>query len=93
MALSRSTEFVLEYRENILNRMREHVGMVFQSFNLFPHLTALENVTMGSGHRVQEVKALRHESGLWRCWAAWAWGIKHTAIRAPSPEGNSSESP
>jgi len=36
----------LEYRENILNRMREHVGMVFQSFNLFPHLTALENVTM-----------------------------------------------
>jgi len=26
--------------------MREHVGMVFQSFNLFPHLTALENVTM-----------------------------------------------
>lgn len=36
----------LEYRENILNSMREHVGMLFQSFNLFPHLTALENVTM-----------------------------------------------
>jgi ABC-type polar amino acid transport system ATPase subunit len=36
----------LEYRENALNRMREHVGMVFQSFNLFPHLTALENITM-----------------------------------------------
>ena len=36
----------LEYRESSLNHMREHVGMVFQSFNLFPHLTALENITM-----------------------------------------------
>ena len=26
---------------------REHTGMVFQSFNLFPHLTALQNVTEG----------------------------------------------
>src|SRR5215475_6808009 len=26
-----------------LRRLREEVGMVFQSFNLFPHLTALEN--------------------------------------------------
>lgn len=36
----------LQYREAALNRMREHVGMVFQSFNLFPHLTAIENVMM-----------------------------------------------
>ena len=27
-----------------LRRMRGHVGMVFQQFNLFPHLTALDNV-------------------------------------------------
>jgi polar amino acid transport system ATP-binding protein len=26
--------------------LRTHVGMVFQSFNLFPHLTALENIAM-----------------------------------------------
>jgi ABC-type polar amino acid transport system ATPase subunit len=36
----------LEYKEKALNHMREHVGMVFQQFNLFPHLTALENVTL-----------------------------------------------
>ena len=29
-----------------LLRLRSEVGMVFQSFNLYPHLTALENVTL-----------------------------------------------
>ena len=29
-----------------LNKMRENVGMVFQRFNLFPHMTVLENLTM-----------------------------------------------
>ncbi|HKE04322.1 MAG TPA: ATP-binding cassette domain-containing protein, partial [Blastocatellia bacterium] len=32
-----------------LRRLREEVGMVFQSFNLFPHLTALENAEKISG--------------------------------------------
>jgi polar amino acid transport system ATP-binding protein len=32
--------------ENGLNRIRKDVGMVFQSFNLFPHLTVLQNLTI-----------------------------------------------
>ncbi|MFK0377475.1 amino acid ABC transporter ATP-binding protein [Pandoraea sp. NPDC090278] len=32
--------------ENPLNHLRTEVGMVFQSFNLFPHLTVLDNVTL-----------------------------------------------
>ena len=31
----------------LLRNIRSDFGMVFQSFNLFPHLTALENVAMG----------------------------------------------
>ena len=29
-----------------VNKMRRKMGMVFQSFNLFPHMTVLENITM-----------------------------------------------
>jgi glutamine transport system ATP-binding protein len=30
-----------------LNKVRQEVGMVFQQFNLFPHKTVLENITLG----------------------------------------------
>ena len=33
-------------QEQIINTMRMKIGMVFQQFNLFPHLTVLENVTL-----------------------------------------------
>jgi polar amino acid transport system ATP-binding protein len=34
-------------RKADVNALRSRVGMVFQHFNLFPHLTILENVTIG----------------------------------------------
>ncbi len=36
----------LEDKKTNINEVRAEVGMVFQQFNLFPHLTALENVTI-----------------------------------------------
>jgi polar amino acid transport system ATP-binding protein len=33
-------------RQSDIRKIREEVGMVFQSFNLFPHLSALENITL-----------------------------------------------
>ena len=37
----------VQYPENELAKLRARVGMVFQHFNLFPHMTALQNVMEG----------------------------------------------
>ncbi|HQT63175.1 MAG: peptide ABC transporter ATP-binding protein [Acidocella sp. 20-57-95] len=39
-------------------RLRKHVGMVFQQYNLFPHRTALQNVMMAP---IQVLKRNKHE--------------------------------
>jgi polar amino acid transport system ATP-binding protein len=36
----------LAFNEAALHRHRRSVGVVFQAFNLFPHLTALQNITL-----------------------------------------------
>jgi polar amino acid transport system ATP-binding protein len=38
---------VVAYRESELTAVRQKVGMVFQQFNLFPHMTAVGNVMEG----------------------------------------------
>ncbi|WP_027416439.1 ectoine/hydroxyectoine ABC transporter ATP-binding protein EhuA [Aneurinibacillus terranovensis] len=35
---------LVEDKEKHINKLREDIGMVFQQFNLFPHMTALGNV-------------------------------------------------
>jgi len=35
-----------ELREDVICRKRSEIGMVFQSFNLFPHMTAAQNVML-----------------------------------------------
>ncbi|MFY9176909.1 MAG: amino acid ABC transporter ATP-binding protein [Caldicoprobacterales bacterium] len=37
---------LMEHKKDI-NRLRQKVGMVFQQFNLFPHMTVMENITLG----------------------------------------------
>ena len=50
--------------ERHINKVRQHMGMVFQHFNLFPHLTVIENITMGpvilKGMAKGEARALAH---------------------------------
>jgi glutamate transport system ATP-binding protein len=47
-----------------LARLRSEVGMVFQSFNLFSHLTILENVTLGPIKVRRESKAVARERAM-----------------------------
>ena len=37
----------IEPSPKMINKMRQDVGMVFQHFNLFPHMTVLQNVIEG----------------------------------------------
>ncbi|MCV7214466.1 amino acid ABC transporter ATP-binding protein [Mycobacterium crocinum] len=39
-------DFDLTDRKVDLDKVRQHIGMVFQHFNLFPHMTVLQNVTL-----------------------------------------------
>ncbi|BBY31477.1 amino acid ABC transporter ATP-binding protein [Mycolicibacterium sediminis] len=39
-------DFDLTDRKVDLDKVRQHIGMVFQHFNLFPHMSVLDNVTL-----------------------------------------------
>ncbi|GGF30632.1 peptide ABC transporter ATP-binding protein [Halobacillus andaensis] len=43
-----------------INEVRSRVGMVFQHFNLFPHMTVLENITLGP-KKIKGVKKAQAE--------------------------------
>ncbi|MGX7872574.1 amino acid ABC transporter ATP-binding protein [Mesorhizobium sp. ORM6] len=51
--------------ERHINKVRQQMGMVFQHFNLFPHLTVIENITMGpvilKGMAKADARALAHD--------------------------------
>ncbi len=47
-------------KHNNINRQREKMGMVFQQFNLFPHKTVLENITLAP-IQVKQMKASEAE--------------------------------
>lgn len=45
-------------------RIRKEVGMVFQSFNLFPHMKVIDNVTVGAVRVKKENKEIAYEKGV-----------------------------
>ncbi len=57
---------IVEDSERNIARMRSQIGMVFQRFNLFPHLTALENVIEAPTHvlRVPKAQAVERAQAL-----------------------------
>ena len=47
-----------------VNKVRQKMGMVFQNFNLFPHLTVLENLTLAPVILKKKAKALASEDAV-----------------------------
>jgi len=72
-----------------INEVRERIGMVFQQFNLFPHLTAKGNVMLAQRKVLKRSKAEANGS-LSNSWSAWGWAIASTTIRRNSRAGSSS---
>ncbi|GAB2980200.1 amino acid ABC transporter ATP-binding protein [Amycolatopsis acidiphila] len=56
-------EKLYELRDSEIAMQRKDIGMVFQRFNLFPHMTALENVTEAPVQVRGESKAKARERG------------------------------
>jgi polar amino acid transport system ATP-binding protein len=54
---------ILDKKTNI-NKVRAEVGMVFQSFNLFPHKTVLENITLAQRVVRKRNKQEAHEKAM-----------------------------
>ena len=52
-------------KENDIDQLRQKMGMVFQNFNLFPHKSVLENITISpikvKGQSEEEAKKKAHE--------------------------------
>ncbi|RJL27059.1 amino acid ABC transporter ATP-binding protein [Pectobacterium polaris] len=71
--------FAIHDQKTNINRVRESVGMVFQRFNLFPHMTVLENIIMAPmdvkklsrAQAVERAKALLSKVGLLDKIDAW----------------------
>ena len=69
-AHSRGTIIVdgIELSDDIRNiqEVRRECGMVFQSFNLFPHMTVLDNITLGP-RRCARSPRRRRSRRRWSC--------------------------
>ena len=74
-----------------IDRVRSNLGMVFQQFNLFPHINALQNCTIG---QINVLKRPKEEASqrLKRIWPRWVWPVGRAPFPLNFPEGSSSGS-
>jgi polar amino acid transport system ATP-binding protein len=74
-----------------VNAMRRQIGMVFQSFNLYPHMTALGNVTLALAKVLGKPRAEAERLGL-AALDRVGLAAKSRSIPANSPAASSSGS-
>ena len=68
-------------KSNDINKIRAEVGMVFQQFNLYPHLTVLDNLTLAPMHVRNIAKAKAKNTAMELLERV---GIKNQANKYPS---------
>lgn len=79
----------ISQQKGLIRRLRQHVGFVFQNFNLFPHRTVLENIIEGPVIVKGEPKRTRRRVPA-SCSLKLGWQVKRPAIRAACQEASSS---
>ena len=72
-----------------MNKVRENIGMVFQHFNLFPHLTVRDNITLAPTQLKLMNKAEADQKAL-ELLGRVGLSDKQTCIRASCPADRSS---
>ena len=75
-----------------LNALRQDVGIVFQSFNLFPHMSVLENVTLAPRKVLKLSKRRGDRPRATRCSTASACGTSATTTPTGSRAASSNAS-
>ncbi len=56
-------EDILKHKFNV-KKYRQHVGMCFQRFNLFPFMTVIDNIAFSPIHALKKKKSEAYENGL-----------------------------
>ncbi len=80
---------LVEDREQNIAKQRQDIGMVFQRFNLFPHMTALGNV-IEAPIRVRGTPEKEASRSAARCSSGSGSGTRPTPIRRSCPAASSS---
>jgi polar amino acid transport system ATP-binding protein len=71
----------MRHPEKVIARHRAMTGMAFQQFNLFPHLTALQNVTLGllKVKKCTRTRPWRWRKNGWNASVCWSVAITFLA--------------
>ena len=80
--------------ESDIRKKRLHFGLVFQSFNLFPQYTALQNVTLARELMASRKRPARATTPSWPranvCWRISVWASGWTTTPTSCPADSSS---
>ncbi|MBC6310436.1 amino acid ABC transporter ATP-binding protein [Listeria sp. FSL L7-1582] len=57
-------DFQITDKKTDINKVRENIGMVFQHFNLFPHMSVLKNITLAPTELRKQSKEEARKTGL-----------------------------